>query len=288
MSAGQHTERFAPSPTGLLHLGHAYSAMLCHDRAREVDGAFLLRMEDLDTSRVRAEYHDAIEEDLNWLGITWDGAVLRQSERTGAYEDALTKLSARGLTYPCTCSRRDISEAVRAPNEGEPVFGPDGIVYPGTCRDGTADGDAPAAIRLNMAAAIDTTGGDPGLRCLAVTETGETGHPAMIDSDTLLNGTGDIVLRRRDGAAAYHLAVVVDDDFQGATHVTRGTDLAPAVPVQRLLQHLLGLRAPVYHHHRLIRDEAGKRLAKRHDALSIRELRRQGVTPEQIRARLGL
>lgn len=278
-----HTERFAPSPTGRLHLGHAFSAILAHDRARAAGGRFLLRLEDLDRGRVRPEYEAGILEDLAWLGLTLDGPVLKQSERIAAYEAALARLTGMGLIYACRCTRRDVEAAIAAPNEGEPVFGPDGAVYPGTCRKLDLAHDLPGtALRLDMSAAAARLNGP-----ITYHETAAP-HEGWISAtpDELLTGTGDVVLRRRDGAFAYHLAVVVDDAFQGVTHVTRGADLASATPLHRLLQELLGLPRPEYHHHRLIRDDTGKRLAKRHDALALAELRAQGATPESIRARL--
>ncbi|MEM8841554.1 MAG: tRNA glutamyl-Q(34) synthetase GluQRS [Pseudomonadota bacterium] len=288
------TERFAPSPTGRLHLGHAYSALLSHDRIRSEVGRFVLRMEDLDRGRVRAEYEQGILDDLAWLGIEWDGAVVRQSERKALYSAALDRLARLGLIYLCTCTRRDIAEAVSAPQEGSPMTGPDGIVYPGTCREKgyalTGDG----ALRLNIGRAIDILGGAIAVEGLEWHESGlGTGAglgvaTGRLDSSVLVRGTGDIVLRRRDGAAAYHLAVVVDDADQAITRVSRGEDLREAVPVQRLLQALLDLPTPEYSHHRLIRDDQGKRLAKRHDALSLMQLRNDGVTPREIRERLGL
>ncbi|MEM9098030.1 MAG: tRNA glutamyl-Q(34) synthetase GluQRS [Pseudomonadota bacterium] len=282
-----HTERFAPSPTGRLHLGHAYSAILAHDRAKAAGGHFLLRMEDLDLSRVREEFYTAIEEDLEWLGLTWEPGVLRQSTRQMAYQQALDRLSAVGLTYACTCTRRDIAEATRAPQEGSPMLGPDGLVYPGTCRGKAIADGAEQAVRLHLEAAIEWLGSNT-VSKLMIDESGiGAGHRAL-DPTQLIAGTGDIVLRRRDGAIAYHLAVVVDDAHQGVTHVTRGEDLAPAAPIQRLLQALLDLPAVHYYHHRLIRDETGKRLAKRDDALSLATLRSEGVQPHDIRRRLQL
>jgi glutamyl-Q tRNA(Asp) synthetase len=287
-----HVERFAPSPTGDLHLGHAFSALTAHDAARAAGGRFLLRMEDLDRSRVRAEFVEGIERDLRWLGIAWDGPALFQSERRAAYAAALERLAGRGLAYACACTRRDIAEAAAAPHEGTPPAGPDGVVYPGTCRGlGLAPGPG-RAMRLDMRAAAAALGGAAALAGLAFEEigrgpAGETGRIAL-DAEALVEGVGDAVLARRDGAAAYHLAVVVDDAHQGVSHVTRGEDLFPATPLHRLLQALLGLPVPVWRHHRLIRDEAGRRLAKRDRARSVAALRAAGETPEGIRARLGL
>ena len=280
-----HTERFAPSPTGFLHLGHAYSALLAHDRARANDGRFLLRMEDLDTGRVRPAYADAIEEDLSWLGISWDGPVLCQSSRRNFYQDALQRLSGQSLTFPCICTRKDIQAAVSAPQEN---WGPDGPVYPGTCRGRSAESEG-AAIRLDLQKSLAVLGGPDGVAALSYREDapGRAGD-VPLDYESLLQTVGDAVLCRRDGAFAYHLAVVVDDAAQGVTHVTRGEDLAPATSLHRILQALLGLPVPRYHHHRLIRDSEGKRLAKRHDALSLRELKARGKSPADIREMVGL
>lgn len=286
-----HIERFAPSPTGELHLGHAYSALLGWRAARAAGGQFLLRIEDLDQGRVRAEFTEGIYRDLAWLGITWPLPVLFQSTRLRAYRDALERLSARGLTYACTCTRRDIAEAIAAPQEGVPAPGADGPVYPGTCR---ARGHAPgpdAAIRLDMRRAVAALG-EGAAAALGFEETGsgpdgQTGR-IRLDPQALIEGTGDVVLARRDGAPAYHLAVVVDDAWQNVTHVTRGRDLFPVTPIHRLLQALLELPVPVYNHHRLIRDGGGKRLAKRDHAHSIALLRDQGLSRTDILARLGL
>ena len=287
-----HTGRFAPSPTGELHLGHAFSAMLAHDRARAAGGRFLLRMEDLDRTRVRPEFVEGILRDLAWLGIRWDGPVLFQSARLAAHRAALERLGAMGLTYPCGCSRRDIAEAAAAPHEGTPPMGPDGIVYPGTCRRRPPARGTPVAIRLDMRRAVAALGGAGAVGRLSFIETGagpagETGE-IRLSAGYLVEGVGDVVLARRDGATAYHLAVVLDDAFQGVTHVTRGEDLFVASHIHRLLQALLELPVPVYHHHRLVRDEAGRRLAKRDHARALERLRAEGWTPAAIRHRLGL
>ena len=284
-------DRFAPSPTGELHLGHAFSALLAHDHVRAAGGAFLLRMEDLDRARCRPAHAQAIEDDLRWLGIGWDGPVLWQSTRGAAYRSALDRLSRAGLTYRCSCTRREIAEAMRAPQEGAEA-GADGPVYPGTCHGREVDPDAPHALRLDMARAIAALGGRAAVRRLGFTETGrgpsaEAGRIAL-DPDRLIASVGDVVLGRKDGSFAYHLAVVVDDAFQEVTRVTRGNDLFASTPLHVLLQALLALPTPDYHHHRLIRDEAGRRLAKRDDARSLRTLREAGWTPGDIRRAVGL
>lgn len=274
--------RFAPSPTGPLHLGHAYAAILAHDMARAEGGRFLIRIEDIDQGRARPEWERAIHEDLGWLGLTWDGPVMRQSERMPAYAAALDRLQALGFTYPCACTRRDIDAALSAPQEGVPAFGPDGPVYPGTCRNAGHPQEG-AAIRLDVAKATATTGP------FRFTETGPV-HSGMVVTtpDAAVSNIGDIVLSRRDMGTSYHLSVVIDDAAQGITHVTRGEDLFEATRIHVLLQRLLGLPTPLYHHHRLIRDDQGKRLAKRDDARAITKYRAEGASPTDIRRMVGL
>lgn len=277
------TTRFAPSPTGPLHLGHAYSARLAYDMAQAEHGRFLLRIEDTDTARSRAAFETQIYDDLSWLGLTWDYPVLRQSENAAAYDRALARLGARGLLFPCACTRGDIRSAASAPQEGGPMHGPDGLVYPGTCRQRDwQDRTETDAIRLNMIKALDHVPNLP-----RYTETGV--HPALrLTRAGLIEEVGDVVLARRDtGQAAYHLSVVVDDAAQAITHVIRGADLASATPIHVLLQMLLDLPTPIYHHHRLIRDDAGKRLAKRDDARAIALYRAQGATPQDLSEMLG-
>lgn len=276
--------RFAPSPTGPLHLGHAFSALTVWGRAQAAGGTALLRIEDIDTPRCRPEYEAAIYEDLHWLGLDWPRPVMRQSDRRAAYDAALARLIAMGLVYPCRCRRGDIRAALSAPQEGAPMVGPDGPIYPGTCRHRTMAEAAPDdALRLNMARAV------AGLTALQIVETGpDHAGTHRITPEELIAGTGDIVLARRDIGTSYHIAVVVDDAAQGVTEVIRGADLFPATPLHGLLMHLLGLPQPIWHHHRLIRDAAGKRLAKRDDARAIAAFRAEGATPADIRAMVGL
>lgn len=275
-------ERFAPSPTGLLHLGHAYSALTAFQAARAVDGEFLLRIEDIDQPRCKPEFVEAIKEDLTWLGIQWKKPVMVQSDRLPAYDAALRDLRDKGLTYPCSCSRRDVAFALSAPQEGEdPTIGPDGVIYPGTCRHrGMADRQDGDAIRLNMTAAIASI---KDFDELGFAEIGLEAGWKTLNAAYLIENCGDIVLARKDIGTSYHVAVVVDDAAQSITHVTRGFDMAPATPIHCLLQHLLRLPRPTYRHHRLIRDNHGQRLAKRHDALAIRTLREQGKSPQDVR-----
>jgi len=274
--------RFAPSPTGPLHLGHAFSALTGFDRARVAKGRFLLRIEDTDRARVRPDYEAAIYDDLRWLGLTWETPVLRQSDHLTVYAAALQRLIDQGVCYPCGCTRADISAALSAPQEGITHLPPDGAVYPGTCRHRPMSSRGPAdAIRLNLEAALQLL--DPGR--LTFTETGpERGGVHRVSVGHLRARVGDVVLARRDiGAAAYHLCVVVDDALQGITDVTRGMDLFEATEIHVVLQRLLNLPTPSYHHHRLIRDANGKRLAKRDDARALSKYRADGATPEDIR-----
>ncbi|WP_420002735.1 tRNA glutamyl-Q(34) synthetase GluQRS [Arenibacterium sp. LLYu02] len=278
------TTRFAPSPTGPLHLGHAYSALLAADMAARHGGQFLLRIEDIDQSRARPAWEAQIYNDLHWLGLSWPEPVMRQSDRLPRYSAALAQLSAMGLTYPCSCNRADIEAAAGAPQEGVPQFGPDGRIYPGTCRDlDKTKATAQDVIRLNMAAALDRL---PRLSFIETSE--ELGGEISLDPEALLTGVGDIILVRRNMGSSYHLSVVVDDADQGITHVVRGADLFSSTQIHVVLQALLQLPTPQYHHHPLIRDEVGKRLAKRDDARAIAKYREDGASPSDIRRKVGL
>ncbi|MEM9716227.1 MAG: tRNA glutamyl-Q(34) synthetase GluQRS [Pseudomonadota bacterium] len=271
-------ERFAPSPTGLLHLGHAFSALTAWDAAGHDPNQFLLRIEDIDGPRCRPEFETQIFDDLTWLGIQWNTPVMRQSERMGAYQSALQNLDRMGLIYPCNCTRKDIETALSARQEGDRSY----QVYPGTCHHKTmADFKNGDAIRLNMERAVAQ------IPQVGYIEIGD-GLPKTIttSAEDLVTKTGDIVLARKDIKTSYHLAVVVDDAAQFISHVTRGQDMANQTPIHVLLQHLLGFETPIYRHHRLIRDDQGKRLAKRHDALALKTLRSDGWTPKDIRAHL--
>ena len=270
--------RFAPSPTGLLHIGHAWSAILSHDRAKGAGGRFLLRIEDIDGTRSRREYIDAIERDLAWLGLDWDRPVLLQSERLGLYAGAIERLKAMGLLYPCFCTRAEIAASLSAPHG-------DTQLYPGTCRQ-LADAERARrqsgeqhAWRLDMARALD-------LLSPAAEEMPDQGrHDARLAWHDELAGDvvarpdlhGDVVLARKDAPASYHLAVTLDDAAQGVTHVVRGSDLFAATHVHRLLQALLGLPVPIYHHHALLADDSGERLAKRNKAPTLEAMRASGV-----------
>ena len=277
--------RFAPSPTGPLHLGHAYSAILAHDMARDQGGEFLLRIEDTDTDRARPEWEALIFEDLAWLGLDWPTPVLRQSEHLDRYQVSLDLLSDQGLVYPCSCSRADIRAALSAPQEGaETGEAP----YPGTCRHRTMASRRPGdALRLNLGRAIERLATE-GLG--QFTDSGPI-HPGThpLDANHLQSTAGDFVLGRKGiGTVSYVLAAVIDDAGQGISDVIRGADLFEITFQQVLLQRLLRLPTPRYHHHRLIRDENGKRLAKRNDARAIRTYREDGASPKDIRRLVGL
>ncbi len=266
--------RFAPSPTGRLHLGHAMAAWAAHALARAHGGTFLLRQEDLDRTRVREEYYGWIEEDLRWLGLGWDGPVLRQTDRTPAYEAAMARLAEMGVVYPCFCTRREINE-LAAPQ------GPEGPLYPGTCRHLPADArEAKLSAGMPHSWRLDSAGAGALAGPLTFTD---LIHGTLRVDPALL---GDVILARKDIGTAYHLSVVVDDDFQHITHVTRGEDLLPSTHVHRILQTLLGHAAPLYLHHPLVLDSHGKRLAKRHDALAISAMREAGATPESVLAEI--
>ena len=273
--------RFAPSPTGLLHLGHAYAAFVAARSA--CPGEFCLRIEDIDRERCRPEFEAAIYEDLDWLGLNWQRPVIRQSDRMDAYRDALKRLKT--LCYPCGCRRKDIRDALSAPQEGAWPAGPDGLIYPGTCRGRPMSRIGPEdVIRLDAGRAFDALGLD---RLKFRDEIIMPEHDHSLSREEFLNGIGDVILSRRGMGTSYHLAVVVDDAMQGINVVTRGKDLFDSTWIHVLLQELLDYPTPLYHHHRLIRDSDGKRLAKRDDARAIRHYRAAGLTPEDIRLMIG-
>jgi glutamyl-Q tRNA(Asp) synthetase len=272
--------RFAPSPSGYLHLGHAHSALFAARAAARAGGRFLLRIEDIDGPRSRLEFEAAIYEDLAWLGLRWEEPVLRQSERLPAYAAALGELNALGLIYPCFCTRREIRAEIQ--RAGSAPHGPEGALYPGTCR--TLDAATRArrlaageehCLRLDCARAADMAGP---LRWQDLAAGEVVARPRDL---------GDVVLARKDIGTSYHLAVTLDDAAQGVSLVTRGKDLFNASHMHRLLQELLRLPVPAWHHHDLIRDAKGQRLAKRSDALSLRALRQAGRSPAQVRALAG-
>jgi glutamyl-Q tRNA(Asp) synthetase len=283
--------RFAPSPNGYLHLGHALSALVNADMARAAGGRLLLRIEDIDRTRCRPEYEAAIYQDLAWLGIAWEEPVRRQSEHFTAYREALDRLTAKGLVYPSFESRAKIARLVAAREQAGPwPHDPDGVpLYTGgTAKNLSEDerrrrmADEPYTLRLDMSAALARAG------ALDWTETGRGPHGETGSVPANTAQWGDVVVGRKDTPTSYHLAVVVDDALQGVTDVVRGEDLFWATGVHRLLQHLLDLPAPTYYHHRLIRDNEGRKLAKSSQATGLRELRAQGATPADIRKLVGL
>jgi glutamyl-Q tRNA(Asp) synthetase len=299
--------RFAPSPTGPLHLGHAYSALLAHDMARAAGGSFLLRMEDTDLERSKPDYDTQIQDDLRWLGLTWDGPIRRQSQHISSYNSRLEAIVGKGFLYPCSCTRSDIRAALSAPQEGI-AFN----VYPGICRGRPMASRQPGdALRLDLAAALayltppppsqpEGTVRFPPPACgrvgklaprpLTFLETGPAhSGQCLIDPDAAQARIGDVVLSRKgENIVAYFLASAFDDADQGVTHVIRGEDLFEFAAIQVILQQLFGLPTPIYHHHRLIRDDQGKRLAKRDDARALSKYRAEGATPADIRQMVGL
>ncbi len=283
--------RFAPSPNGYLHLGHAYSALLNHDLAREFGGRLLLRIEDIDVERCRPEYEAAIYEDLRWLGITWVEPVRRQSEHFDDYAAALTELEAQGLLYPSFESRSELSAIVaELDRHGHWPRDPDGVpIYPGRARKLSAAertrrraAGEPFALRLAMDAAVARAG------ALRWTETGAGPHGQAGIVTAAPQLWGDVVLARKETPTSYHLAAVLDDALQGVTDVVRGQDLFWTTSIHRLLQVLLGLPEPTYHHHKLILDDDGHKLSKSTKSTGLRELRATGATPRDIRRMVGL
>jgi glutamyl-Q tRNA(Asp) synthetase len=273
--------RFAPSPTGYLHLGHIRSALQGWRAARSAGGQFLLRLEDIDPARCRDEYAAAILEDLDWLGLSWDGPVRKQSEHFDDYRRALDRLEAMGVLYPCFCTRREIQDEIA--RAGDAPHAQSGQPYPGTCRRLDSRRRAEKrrsgidyALRLDLARALVLTG------AIEWIEEGENGaHRKLAEPAPL----GDVVLARKDVPTSYHLAVTVDDAVQGVTLVTRGEDLATSTHVHRVLQALLDLPTPRYRHHELVTDAAGRRLSKRDQALTIRSMRESGMSPTEVIAR---
>jgi len=281
--------RFAPSPTGLLHIGHAFSALFAEREARRAGGRFLLRIEDIDPGRCRPAFEDAIYQDLAWLDLEWERPVRRQSAHFDDYAAALDKLHAMNLIYPCFCTRKEIqaeiARAGHAPHDA--AYGPEGPAYPGTCRRLDADererrqeaGDA-YALRLDMARAAAQA------REIAGDLIWHDADKGDIRAEP--EAFGDVVLARKDTPTSYHLAVTVDDDLQGISLVTRGMDLFAVTDIHRVLQALLGLKVPAYRHHRLLTGEDGRRFAKRDGAVTLRALRDDGATPAEVREIVGL
>jgi glutamyl-Q tRNA(Asp) synthetase len=269
---GGFVTRFAPSPTGYLHRGHAFSALTAARAAADAKGRFLLRIEDIDTARCRPEFESSIVDDLDWLGLNWEKPVRRQSEHLALYHGALSRLDAAGLIYPCDRTRREILEGIgRAPQAGDP-------------RDERMTSEGPIAWRLSLSAARRSLSGGTELSFIEE-GSGPAGEKGEIPVD--MDYVGDVILGRKDLGVSYHLAAVMDDALQGVSHVIRGDDLFAASHVQRLLQALLDLPSPVYCHHRLMLRPDGKRFAKRDTAETLRDLRARGQTASELRASLG-
>lgn len=276
-----YTTRFAPSPTGYLHLGHAFSALVAETEAKRTGGRFLLRIEDIDTGRCRPAFEDAIYEDLHWLGLTWEMPVRRQSDHMADYTDALQSLDKQQVLFPCFCTRKELQEEVQ--NAGQAPHSFDGPHYPGTCkhlsvrerRTRIAHGET-YALRLDLERAIAANG---------TLDFFDLDRGA-IDVDFMQ--CDDVVLARKDIGTSYHLSVVVDDALQGVNLVTRGEDLLPATHIHRVLQNLLNLPAPRYRHHKLLKNNEGKRFAKRNKSLTLAALRQGGRSPADIRQMIGL
>lgn len=289
-SCSPYVFRFAPSPNGYLHLGHAYSALINARMAQAVGGALLLRIEDIDVARCRPEFEQAIYKDLRWLGLNWEEPVRRQSEHFDAYAGALACLDEQGLIYPCFCSRSEVGSVLA--EQPDWPRDPDGSpLYRGTCkhlskaeREARLAAGQPAALRLDMDAALGRVG--ERFREIGWREYGRGMGGRELKAEPAL--WGDVVLSRKDISTSYHIAVVVDDALQGVTHVVRGEDLLMATGLHRLLQILLDLPAPCYHHHALLRDAGGHKLSKSSHARSLRSLRSEGMTPEAVAARFDL
>ena len=280
IKTGTFVTRFAPSPTGRLHKGHAFSALLAYERAQSEGGRFLLRIEDIDTTRCKPEFVEGIFEDLAWLGLTWEQPVRRQSEHFDDYTAALEKLKTMGLAYPCFCTRKDIEAEIAG--AGAAPHGPDGPIYPGICRHLSAqERDAkiaegiPHAWRLDLATAL-----------AQISEPLEWRDERKGTITATPEELGDVVLARKDTPTSYHLSVVVDDGLQGITHIIRGEDLFHATHIHVVLQRLLGLATPVYHHHGLMLDEHGQRFAKRNKSVTLESLRESGTNPDDLKRNL--
>ncbi len=273
--------RFAPSPTGHLHLGHAFSALTAHALALKTGGRFLLRIEDIDHTRCTVENIRQILEDLAWLGIEWEEPVRRQSEHLDDYDRHAEELEKAGFLYPCFCTRREIQEEIE--RAGHAPHGSEGPLYPGTClrlsedeRHSRIASGEPYALRLDLAAALEQTG--------PLTWNDAIRGPQEAKAELL----GDAVIVRKDIGTSYHLAVTVDDALQGVTDIVRGVDLFDSTHLHRVLQELLGLPVPTYHHHELLTDENGNRLAKRDKSITLKQLRENGMTPDVLNSRLKL
>ena len=270
-------ERTAPSPTGDIHLGHVYSALTAYRNARKNNGFFKLRIEDIDVTRCKLEYEKVIIKNLKWLGLQWDEKIMRQRDRYKSYTQAIDQLLKEGLLYPCSCSRADVKKALSAPHFDDTSS----LIYPGTCKI-VKPNTSVKALRLDIDKAIKKLGGDK----VYFYETGLSGDEAeetrLISNETLKSKFGDLVVARKDIGTSYNLSVIIDDAAQGVTRVTRGIDLLEVTPIQILLQRLLGLTTPTYHHHKLICDGDGKKLSKRSSSQSISNLIQKGHSSAEV------
>ena len=270
-------ERTAPSPTGDIHIGHVYSALTAYRNAKENNGFFKLRIEDIDVTRCKIEYENAIIKNLTWLGLTWDEKIMRQRHRYKSYNLAIDQLLKEDLLYPCSCSRTDVKKALSAPHIEDICS----LIYPGTCKI-VRPNTGVKALRLNIDKAIKKMGNDK----LYFYETGITvdnsHEKRSISNETLKRKFGDLVVARKDIGTSYNLSVIIDDSAQEVTHVTRGNDLLDVTPIQVLLQRILGLQTPTYHHHKLICDDDGKKLSKRSSSQSISNLIREGFSSSEV------
>ena len=273
----QVIERTAPSPTGDIHLGHVYSALTAYRNAKANNGVFKLRIEDIDITRCKIEYENAIIKNLTWLGLKWDEKIMRQRNRYKSYNLAIDQLLKEDLLYPCSCSRTDVKKALSAPH----IEDTSSLVYPGTCKK-VKPNKGVKALRLNIDKAIKKLGNDKLYFYETGITVGNSHEKRSISNETLKRKFGDLVVARKDIRTSYNLSVVTDDSAQEVTHVTRGNDLLDVTPIQVLLQRFLGLQTPTYHHHKLICDDDGKKLSKRSSSQSISNLIREGFSSSEV------
>ena len=270
-------ERTAPSPTGDIHLGHVYSALTAYRNAKANNGVFKLRIEDIDITRCKIEYENAIIKNLTWLGLKWDEKIMRQRNRYKSYNLAIDQLLKEDLLYPCSCSRTDVKKALSAPH----IEDTSSLVYPGTCKK-VKPNKGVKALRLNIDKAIKKLGNDKLYFYETGITVGNSHEKRSISNETLKKKFGDLVVVRQDIGTSYNLSVIIDDSAQEVTHVTRGIDLLDVTPIQVLLQRILGLQTPTYHHHKLICDDDGKKLSKRSSSQSISNLIREGFSSSEV------
>ena len=273
----QVIERTAPSPTGDIHLGHVYSALTAYRNAKANNGFFKLRIEDIDITRCKIEYENVIIKNLTWLGLKWDEKIMRQRTRYKSYNLAIDKLMKEDLLYPCSCSRTDVKKALSAPH----IEDTSSLVYPGTCKK-VKPNKGVKALRLNIDKAIKKLGNDKLYFYETGITVGNSHEKRSISNETLKRKFGDLVVARKDIGTSYNLSVIIDDSAQEVTHVTRGIDLLDVTPIQVLLQRILGLQTPTYHHHKLICDDDGKKLSKRSSSQSISNLIQEGFSSSEV------